>query len=59
MEALDGPLANFLILGPAQLPRFTNGGDLARAVFAIFESGRAIAALVSVPGKHSSILCKT
>ncbi|KAL9637154.1 MAG: hypothetical protein Q9164_002378 [Protoblastenia rupestris] len=49
MAALDGPLANLLLLGPAQLPRFVNGGDLARAVGAIFDSGRAIAALADIP----------
>ena len=51
MGALDGPLASLLLIGPAQLPRFVNGGDLARAVQGVFDSGRAIAALVTVPGE--------
>ena len=51
MGALDGPLANLLLIGPAQLPLFVNGGDLANAVQAIFASGRAIAALITIPGE--------
>lgn len=46
MNALEGPLANLLIVG--RLPRFAAGGDLYNAVQAIFNTGRAIAALAAV-----------
>jgi hypothetical protein len=54
MAALEGPLANLLLIGPVQLPRFAanaRNGDLARAVTAIFTTGRNHASLVNIPGQ--------
>ena len=58
MAALEGPLANLLLIGPAQLPRFAvnaRNGDLVRAVNAIFTTGRNVAALVNIPGQSLSL----
>ena len=51
MGALTGDLGNLLVMGPVLLRRFVRDGDLARAVRAVFDSGRAITALASVSGR--------
>ena len=59
MRALQGPLANLLLIGPTQLPRFAanaEGGDLLEAVNTVFRAGCNIVALGNISGQSKACL---